>query len=549
MNNDWSDETLIRELAAARARVKQLENDLIGRGSGFFDHHPDRYRTLFENSADAILIIDGDTFTDCNQASVDMLRYDDRVQLLENHPSELSPPVQSDGRDSFEKANEMIQIALENGSHRFEWEHKRADGEIFPVEVLLTPLPNSGDSKLHVVWRDITERKKLESQLRQSQKMEAMGRLVGGIAHDFNNLLMVINGNSERLLESIDQDEKSVEEIRQIAWAGRRAADLTARLLASGRKQVLQPVFLDLNEITVRTHDLLRRLIGEDIELSTRPATQSAFVKADPGLIEQVIINLSTNARDAMPTGGSLDIEVSIHEIDESMIVDGLDLPPRRYARLRVTDTGEGMDDQVRERAFEPFFTTKPIGEGSGLGLSMVYGIVRQSGGHAIIRSDQATGTVVEIWFPTVDEPETAAVAETDEGCSDDEPSSSRETILVVEDDEAVSAVIKAMLTDEGYTVLACLSGLEALEVFADHRTEIRLVLTDVVMPHMGGPELIKNMANLGPVPPVIIASGYTADLLGTFDLLGFDAAFLQKPFDKSTLLGTVRAQLDHDKD
>lgn len=548
MSDDRNLEALTRELAATRKRQETLKAELAQRGARPALDEDDHYRSLFEKSADAVLVLAGDTIVDCNQAMIDMLRCEDKKQILATHPSELSPPLQPDGLESLEKANQMIRTAIELGSHRFEWDHRRFDGEVFPAEVLLTPLTDAKRVIVHAVVRDITQRKQLESQFRQSQKMEAMGKLAGGIAHDFNNLLMVINGNTEQLLSTFGDETEAAEKLRQINWAGQRAADLTARLLASGRKQVLQPVVLDLNQITVRTHDLLHRLIGEDIEISTRPSTQSAMVNADPGLIEQVIINLSTNARDAMPTGGSLDLEVSVHDIDGSMIVNGLDLPPRQYARLKVTDTGVGMDNQTRERAFEPFFTTKPIGEGSGLGLSMVYGIVQQSGGHTIIRSDEAAGTVVEIWFPTVDEPETDAMVESDEGCAGEDTVSGDEIILVVEDDEAVAAVIESILSEEGYNVLTCLSGLEALEVFAERGTEIRLVLSDVVMPHMGGPELIKNLTGLGPVPPVVFASGYTADLLGSFDLLGFDAAFLQKPFDRRTLLGTVRANLDRNK-
>lgn len=380
--SDDRNEEIVRLLAAARAEVKRLESELIRRGVVDDDEQPDRYRSIFENSADAVLIIDGDTFIDCNRATVEMLRYHDKQQLLETHPSELSPPVQRDGRNSYKKANEMIRIAFEKGSHRFEWDHRRADGEVFPVEVLLTPLPNSSGTKLHVVWRDITQRKELEAQLRQSQKMEAIGTLAGGIAHDFNNLLMIINnllmiinGNTERLLQADHPNPETEDVIRQIGWAGHRAAELTAQLLASGRKQVLQPAVLDLNRVAGNAHGFLRRLIGADIELVTLPTDAEVNFKADPGLIEQVIINLATNARDSMPDGGVLTIEVSLDEIKEPVSDDAIQIPPGLYARLTVSDTGIGMDDEALERAFDPFFTTKALGKGSGLGLSMVHGI------------------------------------------------------------------------------------------------------------------------------------------------------------------------------
>lgn len=537
MIDDRSEE-VVRLLAAARAEVKRLESELMGRGADD-GGQPDRYRSLFENSADAILIIDGDTFIDCNQATVDMLRYDDKQQLLETHPSELSPPIQHDGRDSYEKANEMIRIAFETGSHRFEWSHRRADGEVFPVDVLLTPIPNDGGSKLHVVWRDITQRRELEAQLRQSQKMEALGTLAGGIAHDFNNLLMIINGNTERLLQADLADPESEDVIRQIGWAGRRAAELTAQLLASGRKQLLQPVVLDLNRVAGDAHGFLRRLIGEDIELVTLPTDADVNFKADPGLIEQVIINLATNARDSMPDGGVLTIAVSLDVIDEPTSGDRLGIPAGRHARLTVSDSGVGMDEKTIERAFDPFFTTKSMGKGSGLGLSMVHGIVHQSGGHIRIHSEIGVGTEVVICFPTVDDEATP------ESVDRAPPPGGNETILIAEDDGSVAAVVAEMLTGAGYSVEVVGNGREGLELLENHETEIDLVLTDVVMPIMGGPEFIRELHNRGKTPPVILASGYTDNLLCSLDELQVDAGFLQKPFDRATLLRAVRGALD----
>jgi PAS domain S-box-containing protein len=539
MTDDQADETLLGALAAARAEVERLETELVARGVLSVSDRHDRYRTLFESSADAILIIDGDTFIDCNRATVDMLRYEDKQQLLETHPWELSPPVQPDGRDSHEKANEMMRLAFEKGSHRFEWEHRRADGEVFPVEVLLTPLPSSKRRRLHVVWRDITQRKQLELQLRQAQKMETMGRLAGGIAHDFNNLLMIINGNAERLIENVEEDREIVEFARQIGWAGQRAAELTSQLLVSSRKQVLQPAILDLNRVTTDAHGFLRRLIGEDIELVTLPAEDGVNFKADPGLIDQVIINLAANARDAMPDGGRLTLAVNRVAIVEPTTEEGLQLPPGSYARLTVLDTGIGMDSATREQAFEPFFTTKPIGQGSGLGLSMVYGIVRQSGGHINLHSEPGEGTRVEAWFPTVEEEVTVETECTDL------PLGGTEIILVVEDDESVSAIVADMLTEAGYTVLTSSNGVEALELYTERGAEIALILSDVVMPRMGGPELVRRLLERGDKPSVIFASGYTDNLLDSYDDFDFEAGFLQKPFSRPTLLSAIRRALD----
>lgn len=527
------------ELARARARVRKIESALAELGGHGPQPPPDRYRALFENSADAILIIDGDTFVDCNQATVDMLRYDDKQQLLETHPSELSPPCQPDGRDSYEKANEMIRIAFEQGSHRFEWMHKRADGEVFPVEVLLTPLPGPDRTRLHVVWRDITDRKELESQLRQAQKMEAMGRLAGGIAHDFNNLLTIINGNAEKALRALAPTDDLSESLKRILWAGERAAELTNRLLTSSRRNVPQSTVLDLNEVTQRAHELLHRLLGENIVIRTVTTPAPLTFKADPGLIEQAIINLANNARDAMPDGGAVTLEVAEEVVVDRASSPGVSLDPGRYARLTVSDTGVGMDEATKEQAFEPFFTTKDVGKGSGLGLSMVYGIIRQSDGQIVIDSTPGAGTRVTIWFPAVDDAVAAPHSHSNP------PRGGDETILVVEDDAGVAAVIEEILLDAGFTVLTCSNGAEALDRFTRQRGAIDLILSDVVMPQMGGPELVQRLKGLGKIPPVVFVSGYTDELLSSVDELGLDVSFLQKPFNRHNLLLTIRSALD----
>lgn len=532
-------DALVDELARARARVRKIESALAELGGHGPQPPPDRYRALFENSADAILIIDGDTFVDCNQATVDMLRYDDKQQLLETHPSELSPPCQPDGRDSYEKANEMIRIAFEQGSHRFEWMHKRADGEVFPVEVLLTPLPGPDRTRLHVVWRDITDRKELESQLRQAQKMEAMGRLAGGIAHDFNNLLTIINGNAEKALRALAPTDDLSESLKRILWAGERAAELTNRLLTSSRRNVPQSTVLDLNEVTQRAHELLHRLLGENIVIRTVTTPAPLTFKADPGLIEQAIINLANNARDAMPDGGAVTLEVAEEVVVDRASSPGVSLDPGRYARLTVSDTGVGMDEATKEQAFEPFFTTKDVGKGSGLGLSMVYGIIRQSDGQIVIDSTPGAGTRVTIWFPAVDDAVAAPHSHSNP------PRGGDETILVVEDDAGVAAVIEEILLDAGFTVLTCSNGAEALDRFTRQRGAIDLILSDVVMPQMGGPELVQRLKGLGKIPPVVFVSGYTDELLSSVDELGLDVSFLQKPFNRHNLLLTIRSALD----
>jgi PAS domain S-box-containing protein len=534
---------LQRGLAELRSRIRDLETELRRRDVERDRQPADRYRALFEQSADAILIIDGETFVDCNQATVDMLRYNNKQELLETHPSELSPPTQPDGRDSYEKANEMIAIAFEQGSHRFEWDHKRAGGEVFPVEVLLTPVPDPGGTKLHVVWRDITERKQLESQLRQAQKMEAIGKLAGGIAHDFNNLLVAINGNAELLQDELDGNSDLLDMTRQIRWAGERAAELTRQLLAFSRKQVLRPTVLDLNEILSDVHKLLGRLIGEDVRLITQPAQSPVLLKADTGQIEQVLINLATNSRDAMPGGGTLTIGVEAHRLEPERANGLLSLESGDYVRLTVEDTGEGMDESTKNRAFEPFFTTKGPGQGTGLGLSTVYGIVKQSGGEVILHSEPGQGTRVEVWFPLTDEAPARKpdlTAHTGEGGS--------ETVLVVEDESTVSTLVYRLLSRQGYRVMMSRNGLEALDLYEARAGEIDLILSDVVMPQMGGAELVRRLRENGHDPLVIFASGYSDSAYGSPDQLGEHAGFLQKPYSPRELLHTVRAVLDRAK-
>ena len=317
------------------------------------------YRELFERSADANLIIDGDTFVDCNEATVKMLRYATREELLQTHPSELSPEFQPDGRLSYEKANDMMAIAFAQGTHRFEWHHQRADGDVFPVEVLLTSVPDGDRIVLHVAWREITERKQLEEELRHAQKMEAVGKLAGGIAHDFNNILVAIMGYAEMLKEAAAGNDEMVGDAREIIRASEKAATLTAQLLAFSRKQDLRPEVIDLDRLVGNLTGMIRRLIGEDIEMVLDSAGVVLPVKVDPGQLEQVILNVVANARDAMADGGTLTIKTTRGARQGTRFVD---LPAGRYVSLKFTDTGSGMDSEIIARAFEPFFTTKQQG-------------------------------------------------------------------------------------------------------------------------------------------------------------------------------------------
>lgn len=509
---------------------------------GVREAETDQYRALFEQSADAILIIDGDTFVDCNQATVDMLRYGNKEELLRTHPSELSPPTQPDGRSSFEKANEMIAIAFKEGSHRFEWDHKRADGEVFPVEVLLTVVPQGDRTILHTVWRDITDRKRLELQLLHSQKMEAIGKLAGGIAHDFNNLLVVIIGSAELLANAVSDKPALRDLADQVRHAGERAANLTRQLLAFSRKQLLQPKVIDLNAILVDLEKLLGRLIGEDVVLVTQLHDSAVKIKADPGQMEQVVINLVTNARDALVDGGTITLQTSMVVIDEQANHLSLGLEPGCYAKLAVTDNGRGMGEDVVKQAFDPFFTTKEVGQGTGLGLSTVYGIVKQSQGDVTLESVPDRGSTITIYLPEIAADDSAVAQQPTETTVF---LGGHETILVAEDEPAVSALVARVLRQQGYRVLIASDGVEAFARYKKHCKEIDLVFTDVVMPNLCGPDLVRLLHNEGFDPNVLFASGYMDSEFDQVKAMGEEDNLILKPFSPGDLLRRVREALD----
>ncbi|RLE28822.1 MAG: hybrid sensor histidine kinase/response regulator [Acidobacteria bacterium] len=494
------------------------------------------YRELFERSADAILIIKGGQFVDCNQATVNMLRFDSCDQVLQTHPSELSPPTQPDGRDSREKADEMIALAFKHGNHRFEWDHRRADGEVFPVEVLLTVAGDNDERVLHTVWRDITERKQLEEQLLQSQKMEAVGQLAGGIAHDFNNLLVAIIGHSDLLESGLDDRMDLLARVHQIQHAATRAAGLVRQLLAFSRKQRVHQRVVDLNAILVDLEQLLNRLIGEDIRMTVVPADQIMPVKVDPGQMEQVIVNLVTNARDAMPEGGTIDVTIEPVILTEMPQGASLPIEPGHFALLSVRDTGAGMHEETISRAFEPFYTTKEVGQGTGLGLSTVYGIVRQDHGTVTISSRPNQGTTIKIFLPI-----SAGQLSVAESTSHTRAPGGSETILVVEDEETVASLVTNVLEANGYTVLNAVDGLDALGVWELNDGPIDLVLTDVVMPNMGGVELVQELKEGGFVPKILFMSGYTNLAPDRLERLDEKVVLIEKPFSPNQLIERIR--------
>jgi signal transduction histidine kinase/ActR/RegA family two-component response regulator len=388
------------------------------------------------------------------------------------------------------------------------------------------------------------EREKLESQLRQAQKMEAVGRLAGGVAHDFNNVLMAILGYSDMVLKKLAPDDPLRGYTEQVRLAGERAAALTRQLLAFSRQQVLQPRVLDLNELVTNLSKMLRRLIGEDIklELSLEPAL--GCVKADPGQFEQVILNLAVNARDAMPDGGELVIQTANVQIDETYVSAHGEVKPGPHVILAVTDTGCGMSEGVKQHIFEPFFTTKPEGKGTGLGLATVFGIVKQSEGFINVYSEVGHGTSFKIYLPRLDEP----VSKRPSGKTEAAEPRGTETILLVEDEDAVRKLGSVCLEKLGYTVLEAGNGAEAIKLARRHAGPIHLLMTDMVMPGMNGSELAQRLKEFRPDLRVVCMSGYTDTTILHRDVLKSGAAFLQKPFSPDMLARRVREVLDEVK-
>jgi len=393
------------------------------------------------------------------------------------------------------------------------------------------------------VWgtqRDVTDQRHLEEQFRQSQKMEAVGQLAGGIAHDFNNLLTAILGNTQLLLRELPPGDSKRGDVEEIRKASERAASLTRQLLAYSRRQMLQPVVLDLNVVVAEMDKLLRRLIGEHIALVTVLAPDLGRVKADPNQLEQVIVNLAVNARDAMPEGGKLTIETANVDLDEGFAQAHLGSVPGAYAMLAVTDTGSGMDATVRAHLFEPFFTTKEVGKGTGLGLATVYGIVKQSDGYISVYSEPGHGSSFKIYLPRVATPAGAAAGPQKGG-----PARGTETVLVVEDEPAVLSLSRRALEAQGYVVLAASDAAAALRVVERHGGMIHLLLTDVVMPGLSGRELADQLAGQRPGIRVLYMSGYPGDAVVQHGTLPTGSAFLQKPFSPDGLARKVRDVLD----
>jgi PAS domain S-box-containing protein len=498
-------------------------------------HSAEKYRDLFEYASYGVFRSTPDgQFLDVNPALVEMLGYESKADLLKVN-------LGADVYLSPQPRAEILKRPPTEGRRVAETEFRRKDGRVLKVRLSGREVRNhEGELQCYeVIAEDVTQQRNLEEQLRQVQKMEAVGQLSGGIAHDFNNLLNVIMGYTQLALEQTPQDDRRHRQLEQVLAASERATALTRQLLAFSRKQVLEPRLITLDSAIDEAEKMLRRLIGEDIRLILRHSKCRDAVRVDPGQMLQVIINLAVNARDAMLGGGTLSIETSVTEFDEFYCRSHSELTPGRYVMLAVSDTGCGMDPHIKSRIFEPFFTTKPKGKGTGLGLSTVYGIVKQSGGHIAVYSELGKGTSFKIYFPSVQSMAASASpvtrVETYRGGS--------ETVLVVEDDTALREFAYEQLTSLGYRVLSAGHGEEALTIA--QAESIDLLLTDVVMPGMNGRQLAERIALLQPPVQVLYVSGYTENAITHDGVLDPGIAFLGKPYKAADLARRVRELLD----
>jgi two-component system cell cycle sensor histidine kinase/response regulator CckA len=469
--------------------------------------------------------------------------------LHDTSPAEYSPNVATAigfyAPESVPAITAAVQDAIERGTpYDLELELITATGRRISVRTTGAATIEQGRTvKIGGAFQDITQRKLLEDQLRQAQRLEAVGQLAGGIAHDFNNLLTAIRGYAELVRRNLPTgDEKNRADIDQVIGAADRAGGLIRQLLAFSRRQVLQPQVLDPAQVVDGLTPLLRRLLGEHVELTTPVAPDLGHIKVDPSQLEQVVVNLAVNAADAMPDGGKLTIELSNVELNAAYVAAHVEAVPGPYVLLAVSDTGTGMDAETRARAFEPFFTTKEVGKGTGMGLATVYGIVKQSGGSLYVYSEPGHGTTFRIYLPRVAQEPSGAVPE---ALATRPSSSGTEIILLVEDEPAVRSFARRTLEEQGYTVLEAAGGAEALAIAASHAGPIALLLTDVVMPGLQGHQLAEQLTTARPELRVLYISGFTENSVIHHGVPDHGVAFLAKPFGADALAGAVRAALD----
>ncbi len=529
-----------RSYATSRER-KQIEKELLSTR--------DFLENIFNSSVDGIIISDYRGYITRANAAVEKMLGFVQDELIGKHTGEL---LLQDEKH-IEMGSNMMNLLFEKGFvNNIENEWLRKDGTAVPLDINITLLKDGEGVPIGAAAfvREITERKnaeeekaRLQTQLYLSQKLEAVGHLAGGIAHDFNNILTAIMGYGSLLQTKLKEDDPLRNHVDQILTSAERAAALVRSLLAYSRKQIINPRPVKINEIVINVENMLHRIIGEDINLQTVLSEQDTTVVADAGQIEQILTNLATNARDAMPAGGALTIEAGVTEMDEQFIkaygygTQGI------YVLLTVSDSGSGMDEKTRSQIFEPFFTTKEVGKGTGLGLSTVYGIVKQHNGFINCYSDPGAGTTFKIYLPLVKtadpavQPSAISTPPVLKGGS--------ETILLAEDDDDLRKLIKQVLEDFGYTVLAAADGDEAVGLFREHHDAINLLLLDVIMPKKNGREAYAAMQKIEPAVKALFTSGYTADIIHKQELLEKGLEFILKPVSPTELLKKVREVLD----
>lgn len=495
-----------------------------------------RFEDLFENTKDILFTMDlAGNITSVNKAAEEVMGWPRHEALGKNIKGLVAP-------EHTALCNEMMRrIVSEEPLQHFEIAMLRKDGRKILLEASARRIRSNGKQDcVQGIARDISERRQLENMVRQSQKLEAIGRLSGGLAHDFNNLLCVINGHTELLTEALQPGDPGMRSVGQIRKAADSAAALTRQLLAFSRRQVFHPQVVDLNAIVTETKRLLGRLIDEHIEFYTALDPALGRVIVDPVQIEQVIINLALNARDAMPEGGKLTIETSNLDLEEGHQSKHSQIPAGKYVLLALTDTGCGMNEETQSRIFEPFYTTKEMGKGTGLGLATVYGIVKQSGGFIWVYSEERQGTTFKVYLPRVASP----LTETRPSRHSD-ISKGTETILVVEDAEPLRALTTEFLSASGYRVLEAANGDDAIRIAQSYAGAIDLLLTDVVMPRMGSKPLVEQMAQIRPNTRVLYMSGYPNDGIVQAGILANGVTLLEKPFTREILSKRVRQVLD----
>lgn len=517
----------ISERKAAQARIIRSEQ---------------KFRAIFESAHDAIFLISADSaYIDCNPAASELFRCS-KEDILAGTPQCFSPPFQPGGFKTIDNAREHIGDALQGKPQCFEWRHRRPDGSEFDSLVVLSRFELDGEPMLVAIVRDISQRKSLEEQLHHAQKMEAVGQLAGGVAHDFNNILTAILGFTYLVSKEIPEDAPSAQYVGQIKGAAERAAELTLGLLSFSRKEVMTPKSLDLNDIIVRLENMLRRLISSSIELRVEPSIGVLNVMADRGKLEQVVMNLATNARDSIHNDGVITIATSTFDMGEQFLQQHGFGKTGTYACISVSDTGSGMSEETKQRIFEPFFTTKASGKGTGLGLSIVYGIIKQHEGFITVNSESDKGTTFNVFLPLADilpEADYSGQSETTVFMQ------GNETLLLAEDDATVNHLHRVLLEEAGYKVISAADGNEALNRFLEYQDEVALLILDTVMPKMSGKAVFDNIHCVHPGIKALFVSGYPAEVLRNADMLHGDAEILYKPVSPNDLLCKVREKLD----